>query len=369
MNVALLDLGALNAQFADELVEASARVVRSGRYILGPEVEAFEAEWAAYCGVEHCVGTANALEALQMLLMASGIGAGDEVIVPANTYIATWLAVTHAGATPVPVEPDALTMNLDPERIEAAITSRTRAIVAVHLYGLPADMDAISAIAAKHGLAVFEDAAQAHGAIYDKKKHTKAGALGTAAAFSFYPSKNLGALGDAGAVTTNSAGLAAQVRRMRNYGGVGRVDHRIVGINSRLDEMQAAVLRVKLKHLDVMNYKRRLNAITYFKRLKNAPLILPPQHYNGVFHQFVVRSACRDALQAELARRGVDTHVHYPVPPYREGAYSGRRWGSFPIADALAVTVLSLPIGNEIDVEAVALEVADAAMCVEAVAA
>lgn len=355
----LLDLAAANMPHIGEVSLAIARVVTSGRYILGPEVEAFEAEWAAYCGVEHCVGTGNALEALQMILTASGIGAGDEVIVPSNTYIATWLSVTHAGATPVPVEPDYQTMNLDPARIEAAITPRTAAIIAVHLYGLPADMARINDVATRYGLLVFEDAAQAHGAVY---RGRTAGSLGNAAAFSFYPSKNLGAMGDGGAVTTNDAALAAKIRRMRNYGGVGRVDHTIRGINSRLDEIQAAVLRAKLPYLNEMNEARRRRAAFYEIALGRA-VATPINPSGACWHQFVIRSTERDRLQEDLVARGIDTHVHYPVPPHLEGAYAdmGLARGAFPIAERLAGEVLSLPIGYPFDAERVARAVAEAA--------
>lgn len=349
--IELLDLKAANAVMLPEIEAAAARVARSGRYILGPEVEAFEAEWAAYCGVRHCVGTGNALEALQLILMADGIGPGDEVIVPSNTYIATWLSVTLAGATPVPVEPDYESMNLDPARIAEAVTPRTRAIIAVHLYGRPADMDEINLVAAERGLGVFEDAAQAHGAAISGRR---AGALGDAAAFSFYPSKNLGALGDAGCVTTNDEALAAKIRRMRNYGGVGRLDHTVKGLNSRLDELQAAILRAKLPHLDAMNAARRARAARYRERLGDW-LHLPAAPAGHVFHQFVVRSSYRDGLQADLRRLGVDSHVHYPVPPHLEGAYAdmGRGRGALPVAERLAREVLSLPIGYEFDIEAV----------------
>ncbi|HSW83546.1 MAG TPA: DegT/DnrJ/EryC1/StrS family aminotransferase [Usitatibacter sp.] len=352
--IPLLDLKALNAPFQREIDLALLRVAHSGRYILGPEVARFESEWAAYCGTTHCVGVASGLDALRLILMGYGIGPGDEVIVPSNTYIATWLAVSLAGATPVPVEPDPRTFNIDPAQIDAAVTSRTKAIIPVHLYGLPAHMSAIRYIADCHGLLVIEDAAQAHGATYEGRK---VGSLGNAAAFSFYSTKNLGALGDAGAVTTNDPALACRIMRLRNYGGVGRVDHTVRGINSRLDEMQAAVLRVKLQRLDAMNDDRHQRANVYFSRLGGGY----KADSTHVFHQFVIRTARRDALQAALAERGIHTDIHYPVPPHLEGAYSREfRPGQFPIAEQLANEVLSLPIGNDIDVRPIAAAVAQA---------
>lgn len=356
--IPLLDLKELNASMQEEIEEALLRVARSGRYVLGPEVEAFEAEWAAYCGVKHCVGTANALESLELILRGLGIGYGDDVLVPSNTYIATWLAVTHTGAHPVPVEPALGTHNIDPDRIEAAITPRTRAIMVVHLYGRPCEMHAINLIAQRRGLAVIEDAAQAHGASYYSRR---AGALGDAAGFSFYPSKNLGSLGDAGCVTTNDASLAARVRRMRNYGGVGRIDHTVMGINSRLDEMQAAVLRAKLPFLQQMNDARAARATTYRFELAQSVRV-PSSQGGGVWHQFVIRHPHRDRLQMELAQMGVDTHVHYPVPPHLEGAYAHFNFmrGSFPIAERMAAEVLSLPIGNDVDVYLIAHRVRQA---------
>jgi dTDP-3-amino-3,4,6-trideoxy-alpha-D-glucose transaminase len=346
--IPLLDLKALNAPLQGEIEAAVLRVAHSGRYILGPELEAFEAEWAAYCGTAHCVGVASGLDALRLILTGYGIGTGDEVIVPSNTYIATWLAVSLAGATPVPVDPDPSTFNIDPAAIGAAVTSRTKAIIPVHLYGLPAHMSAIRYIADCYGLLVIEDAAQAHGATFGGRK---VGSLGNAAAFSFYPTKNLGALGDAGAVTTNDAVLAARIRRLRNYGGIGRLDHTMKGINSRLDEMQAAVLRAKLPHLDAMNQKRHDRANAYFAALGGGV----KSDSSHAFHQFVIRSDERDALQAFLAARGIETQVYYPVPPHLEGAYSKDfAPGQFPIAEQLASEVLSLPIGNDVDVEAIA---------------
>lgn len=343
--VSFLDLGALHAPLALEMEEAWQRVAASSRYILGPEVEAFEAEFAAYCGSRHCIGTGNGLDALTLTLMAAGIGPGDEVIVPGQTFIATWLAVSHAGATPVPVDIDAATCNIDAERIGAAVTSRTRAIVPVHLYGRPAEMAAIDAIAARHGLFVLEDAAQAHGARYGGKR---AGSLGHAAAFSFYPVKNLGALGDGGAVTTDDDQLAERLRRLRNYGSSRKYHHEEAGFNSRLDELQAALLRVKLPHLDRWNARRGEIANRYSKALAGLPLGLPPvdgQECQPVWHQFVVACRDRDRLQGRLDQCGVPTLVHYPVPPHRQPVYAARFADlRLPRSEAQAASCLSLPI-------------------------
>lgn len=347
--ISLLDLREVNALAQDAIEDALLRVARSGRYVLGPEVEAFETEWAAYCGTKYCVGTGNALDGLRMLLMASGIGRGDSVIVPTNTYIATWLAVTLTGAAVIPVEPDPFTHNIDPSKIEDAITKTTRAIMPVHLYGLPAAMSAICEIAKRHRLAVFADAAQAHGASIDG---VGVASIGDAAAFSFYPSKNLGALGDAGAIVTNDWQLADKVRRLRQYGGVGRLDHRVKGINSRLDEIQAAVLRVKLPYLKQINCARRQRASNYSLRLAGK-FRIPQDSIGHVYHLYVVQHSRRNRLIDELQRNGIEAHIHYPVPPHMEGAYLEYGYGPFPIAERLASEVLSLPIGNAIDVDAV----------------
>jgi dTDP-4-amino-4,6-dideoxygalactose transaminase len=320
--------------------------MRSAWYVLGREVETFEREFADYCGVKHCVGVGNGLEALHLILRAYDIKAGDEVIVPSNTYIATWLAVSYAGATPVPVEPDARTFNLDPNLIEDAVTPRTKAIMPVHLYGQPADMDPILEAARKHGLKVIEDNAQAQGARY---KGRRTGSLGDAAGNSFYPGKNLGAFGDAGALTTNDAELADRVRTLRNYGSKKKYYNDVKGFNSRLDELQAAFLRVKLKKLDEWNGRRRAVATSYMAALLNTPnLTLPfvPDWAEPVWHLFVVRCLKRDVLQNKLAMAGVGTLIHYPVPPHLSGAYAERKWKQhdFPIAENLADTVLSLPM-------------------------
>lgn len=316
MSVPFLDMKAPYRELQAELDSAWRRVMESGWYILGSEVEAFEREFAEYVGVKYCVGVGNGLDALHLILRAYGIGAGDEVIVPANTYIASWLAVSYAGASPVPVEPLEATCNLDPSRLESAVSSRTKAVMAVHLYGQTADMDAINAVARKHGLKVIEDAAQAHGARY---RGRRAGGLGDAAGWSFYPAKNLGALGDAGAVTTNDPDLAEKVRVLRNYGSQVKYHNLYKGFNSRLDELQAALLRVKLKVLDEWNARRAQIAARYLDGLKDSGLTLPfvPQGMQPNWHLFVVRSPNRDALQAHLKRQGIETLIHYPVPHHR----------------------------------------------------
>lgn len=342
-----------------ELDKAYAKFMESARYMLGPEVEAFEQEYAAYCGTRFCIGVGNCLDAMHLVLRAWEIGAGDEVIVPANTYIATWLAVSYAGATPVPVEANPRTYNIDASRIEKAITSRTRAVLPVHLYGQTADMEPIMAIAERHGLKVLEDAAQAQGARYRGKK---AGSLGHAAGHSFYPTKNLGAFGDAGAVTTNDAQLADRVRMLRNYGSKVRYHNEERGINSRLDELQAAFLRVKLRHLDDWNDRRKKVADIYLRRLstvqENLQLPVVAEYSEPVWHLFVVRHAQREQLQRNLLDNGIGTLIHYPVPPHLSGAYGAGHggFGPLPIAEELARTVVSLPMGphlTEADVEAV----------------
>jgi dTDP-4-amino-4,6-dideoxygalactose transaminase len=343
--IPFLDLRAPYVELRDELDRAYRKTMESGWYILGEEVEAFEREFAAYCGVKHCVGVGNGLEALQLILRAYEIGAGDEVIVPANTYIATWLAVSYVGASPVPVEPAAATYNIDPGLIESAITPKTRAILAVDLYGQPADMDPINRVARRHGLKVIEDAAQAHGARY---KGRPAGSLGDAAGWSFYPGKNLGAFGDAGGVTTDDDAIAERVRSLRNYGSKKKYYNEQKGINSRLDEMQAAFLRVKLRYLDEWNARRKKIAEAYFESLGAAGLVLPaaPVRVEPCWHVFAIRSKNRDALQHHLKASGVGTLIHYPVPPHLQDAYKEMRLrpGAFPITEAIHREVLSLPI-------------------------
>jgi dTDP-4-amino-4,6-dideoxygalactose transaminase len=346
-NVPFLDMKSPYMELKSEIDQAYFRVMESGWYILGEEVETFEREYAQYCGAQYCVGVGNGLEALHLILRGYEIGEGDEVIVPANTYIATWLAISYAGATPVPVEPDPRTYNLDPRNIEAAITSRTRAILPVHLYGQAADMDPILEIAAKHHLKVVEDAAQAQGACYHGKK---SGNLGDAAGFSFYPGKNLGAYGDSGAVVSSDADLIDRVRVLRNYGSRVKYSNEIKGYNSRLDSLQAAFLRVRLKHLDEWNDRRRKIADFYLQSMQGLKnLILPwaPSKVDPIWHVFVVRHPERDALKAYLAEKGIGTLIHYPFPPHLSKAYSEMKFkaGDFPISEEIANTVLSIPMG------------------------
>ncbi len=350
-----LDLAAAHAELADEIEEAVLRVLRSGHYILGPEVEAFEAAYAAYIGVRHCIGLANGLDALRIALEGYGIGPGDEVVVPSHTYIATWFAVSGAGARPVPVEVDPATFALDPGRLEAAIGPRTRAVIAVHLYGHPAPMTEIMEIAARHDLRVIEDAAQAQGATLDGRR---AGALGHAAGWSFYPVKNLGAAGDAGGLTTNDDGLARHARLVRNQGSVVRSVHEIVGVNSRLDPVHAAVLSVKLRHLETANERRRAIARRYADELADTRLVLPATA-RGVahaWHQYVVLHPRRDALRAALADAGVATLIHYETPPHLQAAYAGLGIapGSLPVAERIALHGLSLPMDPVLRPEQVA---------------
>lgn len=350
MTIPFLDLKSPYLELKDKLDTAYRRVMESGWYILGKEVEAFESEFAAYCEAKHCIGVANGLDALHLIIRAYGIGPGDEVIVPANTYIATWLAVTHAGAIPVPVEPNEFTCNIEPCRIEAMITPKTKAILPVHLYGQPADMDPINALATRYGLKVIEDCAQAHGARY---KGRRAGSLGDAAGFSFYPGKNLGAIGDSGAVTTNDPELADRIKVLRNYGSRIKYHNEVAGFNSRLDELQAAFLRVKLPALDEWNDRRRAVARGYLQHLAAVPgLILPsvPDWAEPVWHLFVVRHQHRDALQKKLGAAGIGTLIHYPIPPHRQPVYSDFNYieGDFPISERLAIEVLSLPMGPHV---------------------
>jgi dTDP-4-amino-4,6-dideoxygalactose transaminase len=352
MRIPFLDLELLHRPIQNQLDAAYHRVMNSGLFIMGPELEGFEEEFSRYCEVKYCVGVGNGLEALHLLLRAYGIGAGDEVIVPSNTFVATWLAVSQCGAVPVPVEPHRDTHNLDPTRIAQAITSRTRAIIPVHLYGQPADMDPICAIAAEHGLVVIEDAAQAQGARY---KGRRVGSLGHAAATSFYPGKNLGAFGDGGAVLTDDEAIANKVRQLRSYGSTVKYQHDIAGYNSRLDEMQAAFLRVKLQRLDDWNARRRTIASLYSELLASSDISLPyvPDYAEPVWHLYVITSEQRNALRESLDRNGISTVIHYPIPPHKQKCYSEFAARSFPIAEALAEQVLSLPISSAMNSDAV----------------
>lgn len=341
--IAFLDLKRLNALHASEIQAAIARVLDSGWYILGDEVTAFEHEFAAYCEVAHCIAVANGLDALHLVLRAYGLGPGDEVIVPSNTFVATWLAVSQCGATPVPVDPDPHTHNMDPALIARAITGRTRAIMPVHLYGQPADMAPILELAQQHGLRVIEDAAQAHGARYQGRR---VGGLGDAGGFSFYPGKNLGALGDGGAITTNDAELADRVRMLRNYGSRVKYRHEVAGVNSRLDEIQAAILRAKLPLLDAQNAARRRIAQCYLQGLRGLPLQLPQvlPAAEPVWHLMVVATQQRAHLQEALTRAGIGHQVHYPIACHAQAAYAGANWPALPVAERLQHQVLSLPM-------------------------
>ncbi len=346
MTVPFLDLQASYRELQPELDAAALRVLGHGWYIGGPEVEAFESAFAAYSEVGHCVAVANGLEALQLALLAVGVGPGDEVIVPAHTFIATWLAVTECGAVPVPIDTDPVTYTIDPSRLAAAITPRTKAVVPVHLYGLPADLDAVLSVCTERGIAVVEDAAQAHGARW---KGRRIGGHGAAAAWSFYPGKNLGAFGDAGAITTNDPEIAARLRLLRNYGSVKRYVHPTRGRNSRLDPLQAALLGVKLTRLSEWNARRSAIAARYLTAFADSGLALPvvPADAEHVWHLFVVRHPRRDAFREALRASGVETLIHYPIPPHLQGAYGalGFGAGAFPVAESTASTVVSLPIG------------------------
>ena len=342
--IPFLELRPAYDELRSEIDSAVARVLDSGWYIGGAEVEAFEAAFAAFTGARHCIGVSNGLDALHLGLRALGIREGDEVIVPSNTFIATWLAVSYCGATPVPVEPLPSTHNIDPAAIAAAITPRTKAIIPVHLYGQPADLDPILAIAREHGVPVLEDAAQAHGARY---KGRRIGAHGDLVAWSFYPGKNLGAMGDGGAITTDDAALADKLRMLRSYGSRERYVHEIAGYNSRLDPLQAAILGAKLPHLEDWNERRRAIAAIYDRRLCDSGLTLPetPDYSTPVWHLYVVNHPRRDALQKALAEMGVNSLIHYPIPPHRQQAYAGMASLDLPIAERLAGEVLSLPMG------------------------
>lgn len=341
-----LDLLAINQQYRADIDAAIARVLDRGWYLQGAENEEFTDKFAGYCGARYAVGVANGLDAISLIIKGFGFSDGDEIIVPANTFIASILAITHAGCTPVLVEPVLDSYNIDPDRIEHAISKRTKAIMAVHLYGQTADMTKICGIAQKYGLKVIEDAAQAHGAVHNG---LKAGNLGDAAAFSFYPGKNLGALGDAGAVTTNDKELYEKIKSLANYGSSSKYQHIYKGVNSRLDELQAAVLSVKLEHLDEENQRRRRIAAYYRAHITNPRITLPevidascPESH--VWHLFVVRAAGRQALQNHLLDRGINTLIHYPTPSHRQGAYSEWQILSFPITERIHEEVISLPI-------------------------
>jgi dTDP-3-amino-3,4,6-trideoxy-alpha-D-glucose transaminase len=346
--VAFLDLRAANAELATEFERAFLRVLHSGQYLRGPEVERFEQEFAQYCARRAAVGVGNGLEALHLTLEAIGIGHGDEVLVSAHTSIATWLAISHAGAKPVPIEPDERTMVMDPACVEASIGPRTAAILPVHLYGMPVDMDALALIARQHGLVVVEDASQAHGA---RVRGRSLGAQSDAVAYSLYPTKNLGALGDAGIVVSDDPALVERVRMLANYGERRRHHNEVRGHNSRLDELQAALLRAKLERLDDWNERRRSRANQYLELLADCPGLELPGVTAGalpVWHQFVVRVAARDHVRDQLARRGIETLVHYPSPPHKSPAYALDYRDPLPLTEQLAETVISLPISPQL---------------------
>ena len=355
MKIPFVSFLPMERELDKELREAFDRVLSRSWYIEGKEDQAFEESFASYCGTKHCIGVGNGLDALMLILKALDIGEGDEVIVPSNTYIATALAVTYVGAKPVFVEPKIETFNIDPERIEAAITEKTKAIMPVHLYVQACDMDPIMAISKKHGLKVVEDCAQAHGATY---KGQKVGTFGDAAGFSFYPGKNLGALGDAGAVVTNNKELADNVRALGNYGSDYKYHHIYKGNNSRLDELQAAFLAAKLPHLERMNEERRRIADRYLNEIKNSKVVLPTVEEDmiPVWHIFGIRCEERDRLEKHLNIAGISTNKHYPIPMHLQECYKdlGHKLGDYPVAEKISSTELSIPMyygmtGNEVD--------------------
>ena len=350
MNIPFLDLKASYQELQPEIDKAVKRVLESGWYILGGEVDKFEEQYAAFCETRYCVGLGNGLDALHLGLLALGVKQGDEVIVPSNTYIATWLAVSQCGAIPIPVEPNEGTYNINPALIEAAITPRTKVILPVHLYGQPADLDPILALARKHGLKVLEDGAQAHGARYKGKR---LGGHGDVVAWSFYPGKNLGALGDGGAVTTNDAEIAERIRHLRNYGSRVKYVNDVQGFNSRLDPIQAAILSVKLNVLDEWNLRRTIIANRYQNALVNSGLTLPfvPEWAEPVWHLYVVQSSQRDTFQDKLTNASIGSLIHYPIPPHLQQAYAdlGFHLGQLPAAEKIANQCISLPIGPHLD--------------------
>jgi dTDP-4-amino-4,6-dideoxygalactose transaminase len=363
-NIPLVDLRAQYDPLRDEILAAVAQVFDRMQLFLGPEQHAFEEEYARYCGTADAIGMSNGTDAIEIALRALGVGVGDEVVTQPNSFIATGEAISATGAIPVFVDVDPITATLDPSLLEAAITPRTKAVIPVHLYGRPADMDGILAVADKHGVPVIEDACQAHGA---KLGSQRAGSLGTLACFSFYFSKNLGAYGEGGAVTTNDPALAERVRLYRDHGSKVRYHHEVIGRNARLDEVQAAVLRVKLRHLDTWNEQRRMNAAQLSRALAGTSVELPTpggEHVYEVFHLYVVRHQERDALKAFLGERGIATGIHYPIPIHLQEAYAylGHRPGSFPVTERLAATSLSLPMYAELtdeQIERIAAAVRD----------
>lgn len=345
MKIPFATFEVMHSEIEEEILAAFEKVYKKNWFIQGSEVEAFEEEFAAYCGTKYCVGCGNGLDALMLILKGYGIGVGDEVIVPSNTYIATALAVSYVGATPIFVEPELSTYNINPQKIEEKITEKTKAIMVVHLYGQPAKMDEIMEIAKKHGLKVIEDSAQAHGALYHGER---TGNLGDAAGFSFYPGKNLGALGDGGAVVTNDKELADKVRALGNYGSDYKYHHIYKGNNSRLDEIQAAFLRIKLKNLDRWNENRRSTAVKYAQGIHNPEVVLPKEmeDVKHVYHIYAVKSEKRDELETYLNEKGIGTNKHYPIPMHLQGAYADLNIpkGALPIAEEISSTILSIPM-------------------------
>jgi len=341
--IKFLDLHKINERFRGEINTRIKKVLDSGWYLQGEEDKTFEKHFAQYCGVKHCIGCANGLDALNLIIRAYGFGVGDEIIVPANTYIASILAISENGCTPVLVEPDLETRNINPDLIEEKITPKTKAIMVVHLYGQAVQMEKIWALAKKYNLKIIEDSAQAHGAYYQGKR---VGALGDASGFSFYPGKNLGCMGDGGCVTTNDDELAAKVRAIANYGSDRKYHHIYKGVNSRLDEIQAAILDVKLTHLDKDNARRREISKYYRENIKNSKIELPKVYDENahVWHIFAVRTENRDALQQHLESNGIQTNIHYPTPPHKQGAYSEWANLSFPVTEKIHRTILSIPM-------------------------
>lgn len=343
MNVPFLDLKTINLQYENELNKAMGNVLQSGWYIIGESVKQFEQQFAEYCGTKYAIGVANGLDALSLIVKAMDIGPSNEVLVPSNTYIASILAISANGATPILVEPNESTYNIDPLQLEQHITPNTKAIMVVHLYGQSCDMAPILEVAKKHKLKVIEDCAQAHGAYYEG---TRVGNIGDAAGFSFYPGKNLGALGDAGAITTNDEELYNKLMALRNYGSHKKYENLYKGVNSRLDELQAAILSVKLPHLDDENNRRREVADYYLANIKNQQIVLPTNELkeNHVWHLFVIRTANREKLQAFLSENGIQTVIHYPIPTHHQEAYKELANLSLPVSEKLHNEVLSLPI-------------------------
>ncbi|MDR1505077.1 MAG: DegT/DnrJ/EryC1/StrS family aminotransferase [Prevotella sp.] len=347
--IPFLDLKKINEQYLEEINQAISSVIESGWYVLGEALGEFEKSFAEYCGTKYAVGVANGLDALDLIIKGYGFDRRDEIIVPANTYIASILAISKNGCSPVLVEPDMDDYLLDTNRVEEKITKNTKAIMVVHLYGRVAEMAKVLDLAKKYNLKVIEDSAQAHGAIYDGKR---AGNLGDASGFSFYPGKNLGCLGDGGAVTTNDKDLADKIRALRNYGSHVKYRNIYKGINSRLDELQAAILNVKLPYLDIENEKRTKMAEYYLKNIKNEKIVLPsvPKEKSHVWHQFVIRTGERDKLQSYLAENGIQTLVHYPVPPHKQKAYMEWNHLSLPVTEKIHREVLSLPMGSHLSI-------------------